>query len=114
MSTQSSLASPPAMIESAQQNLGASPRVAGLVPLQLAVGAVVAAVAMGVPIELLPVLFAVEMIPDVFRTVSNVTADLVWRSRRSWRGRIAKTERRAALNATTIGLSTRASRAAKR
>lgn len=130
MSTQSSLASLPAMIESAQQNLGAAPRVAGLVlplavsvfrvtspaanlavvlfmasvygiepgPLQLAAGAVVATVmslavvslpqasfftaivpiaaAMGVPIELLPVLFAVEMIPDVFRTVSNVTADL--------------------------------------
>ncbi|MGH8309654.1 MAG: dicarboxylate/amino acid:cation symporter, partial [Steroidobacteraceae bacterium] len=130
VSTQSSLASLPAMIESAQQNLGASPRVAGLVlPLavsvfritspaanlavvlfvgslygvepgvpQLATGAVVAAVmslavvslpqasfftaivpiaaAMGIPIEVLPVLFAVEMIPDVFRTVSNVTADL--------------------------------------
>lgn len=130
VSTQSSLASLPAMIESAQRNLGASPRVTGVVlPLAvsvfritspaanlavvlfiaalygiqidlplLAVGVAIAAVmslavvslpqasfftaivpiaaALGVPIELLPVLFAVEMVPDVFRTVANVTADL--------------------------------------
>jgi Na+/H+-dicarboxylate symporter len=130
ISTQSSLASLPAMIESAQRHLGASPRVAGVVlPLAvsvfritspaanlavvlfiaslygirpdfvlLAVGVLIAAVmslavvslpqasfftaivpiavAMGVPIELLPVLFAVEMVPDVFRTTANVTADL--------------------------------------
>jgi proton glutamate symport protein len=130
VSTQSSLASLPAMIDSAQRNLGASPRLAGVVlPLAvsvfritspaanlavvlfiaalygvqldlplLAAGVVIAAVmslavvslpqasfftaivpiaaAMGVPIELLPVLFAVEMVPDIFRTVTNVTADL--------------------------------------
>jgi proton glutamate symport protein len=34
------------------------------------------AAAMGIPVEVLPVLLAVDMIPDVFRTVSNVTADL--------------------------------------
>ena len=33
-------------------------------------------IAMGVPIELLPILLAVEVIPDIFRTLGNVTADL--------------------------------------
>jgi Na+/H+-dicarboxylate symporter len=33
-------------------------------------------IAMGVPITLLPVLLAVETIPDIFRTLGNVTADL--------------------------------------
>ncbi|RVT90560.1 cation:dicarboxylase symporter family transporter [Sphingomonas crocodyli] len=32
--------------------------------------------AMGVPLTLLPLLLAVETIPDIFRTVGNVTADL--------------------------------------
>ena len=32
--------------------------------------------AMGVPLELLPVLLAVEVVPDIFRTVGNVTGDL--------------------------------------
>jgi Na+/H+-dicarboxylate symporter len=32
--------------------------------------------AIGAPIELLPLLLAVEIIPDIFRTVGNVTADL--------------------------------------
>jgi Na+/H+-dicarboxylate symporter len=32
--------------------------------------------AMGVPIEVLPLLLAVEVIPDLFRTIGNVTADL--------------------------------------
>jgi Na+/H+-dicarboxylate symporter len=32
--------------------------------------------AMGVPIQLLTLLIAVEVIPDLFRTVGNVTADL--------------------------------------
>ncbi|MCE7798719.1 dicarboxylate/amino acid:cation symporter [Sphingobium sufflavum] len=32
--------------------------------------------AMGVPIEALPLLLAVESVPDLFRTVGNVTADL--------------------------------------
>ncbi len=32
--------------------------------------------AMGVPVELLPVLMAVEVIPDIIRTVGNVTADM--------------------------------------
>jgi Na+/H+-dicarboxylate symporter len=32
--------------------------------------------AIGVPIELLPLLLAVETLPDIFRTFGNVTADL--------------------------------------
>ncbi|MFS0773048.1 dicarboxylate/amino acid:cation symporter [Sphingomonas sp. 1P08PE] len=32
--------------------------------------------AMGVPVELLPLLLAVETLPDIFRTVGNVTADV--------------------------------------
>lgn len=32
--------------------------------------------AMGVPVELLPLLLAVETVPDIFRTVGNVTADV--------------------------------------
>jgi proton glutamate symport protein len=131
ISTQSSLAALPAMIESAQQHLGIPARVTGIVlPLavaifritspaanlavvlyvaslygiepalpNLAAGVALAAVlslavvslpsaitfftalvpisfAMGVPIEVLPLLMAVEMLPDIFRTVGNVTADL--------------------------------------
>jgi proton glutamate symport protein len=131
ISTQSSLASLPAMVDSAERNLGIPARITGLVlPLavaifritspaanlavvlyvaslygihpslpQLATGVVLAAVlslavvslpsaitfftalvpismAMGVPLEVLPLLLAVEMIPDLFRTVGNVTADL--------------------------------------
>ena len=130
-STQSSLATLPAMIECARDVLGIAPRVAGLVlPLAVAVfrytspvgnlavcffiaalygvepgllqvaGAVfvafvvsVAAVglpgqvsfiasvapiclALGLPIELLGILVAVEIVPDIFRTIGNVTADL--------------------------------------
>lgn len=33
-------------------------------------------VAMGVPVQVLPLLLAVEVIPDIFRTIGNVTADL--------------------------------------
>jgi Na+/H+-dicarboxylate symporter len=130
-STQSSLATLPAMIESARDALGVPPRVAGLVlPLAVAVfrytspignlavcffiaalygfepgllqiatavlvafAVSVAAVglpgqvsfvtsvapiclALGLPVELLGVLIAVEMVPDVFRTIGNVTGDL--------------------------------------
>ena len=32
--------------------------------------------AMGLPLEVLPLLLAVEVIPDIFRTIGNVTADL--------------------------------------
>lgn len=32
--------------------------------------------ALGVPLELLPLLLAVEVIPDIFRTIGNVTADM--------------------------------------
>lgn len=32
--------------------------------------------AMGLPLEVLPLLLAVEVVPDIFRTVGNVTADL--------------------------------------
>ena len=131
ISTQSSLASLPAMIEAARGPLGLPPQVVGItLPLavslfrftsapgnlavaiylaglygidlsfwQLASGVAVAAIvsvaavgiasavtffallapiclAMGVPIELLALLIAVETIPDVFRTVGNVTADV--------------------------------------
>ncbi len=31
---------------------------------------------MGLPLGVLPLLLAVEVIPDIFRTVGNVTADL--------------------------------------
>ncbi|MDP8917236.1 MAG: dicarboxylate/amino acid:cation symporter [Pseudomonadota bacterium] len=131
LSTQSSLATLPAMLKSAE-GLGTSERVRGLVlplavsvfryasvaanlavaiylarlygitlgPLELLLGAAVASVAnlagvglpaqvsffaiigpiclaLGVPLELLPLLLAVETIPDIFRTVGNVSADLV-------------------------------------
>lgn len=130
-STQSSLASLPAMIESAQTRLGYSPAVTALVlpmavslfritspaqyigvasfiawsygidlsAVQLATGAALAVVislgsvglpgqvsfmttnmpvaqAMGLPLEPLGLLIAVDTIPDVFATVGNVTADL--------------------------------------
>lgn len=130
-STQSSLATLPAMLERAQSNLQVPTRVAAIVlplavslfritspivnlsiivfvahvygvPLdaaRLAGGVLVAIVtslavvgvpgqsnlfvttvpislAMGVPVDLLPLLLAVEVIPDLFRTVGNVTADL--------------------------------------
>jgi Na+/H+-dicarboxylate symporter len=130
VSTQSSLASLPAMIEAAGP-LGIGKQDAGIVlplavsvfraasaaanvtvavylahlhgialgPGTLALGALVAAavsvaavglpaqvsffaiigpvcLAMGVPIDLLPLLLAIESIPDIFRTLGNVTADL--------------------------------------
>jgi Na+/H+-dicarboxylate symporter len=33
-------------------------------------------IALGAPIDLLPILLAVEVIPDIFRTVGNVTGDM--------------------------------------
>lgn len=130
-STQSSLASLPAMLTGARESLGLSERVTSIaLPLAvtlfrvsspamnlavvlfvahvygiavglavLAAGVLVAvanslssvglpgqtsfftgtvpiALAMGMPLELLPLLLAVEVVPDLFRTVSNVTADL--------------------------------------
>lgn len=47
-------------------------------PAQVSFFAVIAPVciAMGVPITLLPLLLAIETIPDVFRTLGNVTADI--------------------------------------
>ena len=130
-STQSSLASLPAMLTASQSGLGIPPRVAGVVlPLavsifkatspgvnlavvifvahvsgieldavRLTLGVCVAiltsfgvagipgqvsfltttvpiAAAMGVPMELLLLLLAVEVIPDIFRTVGNVTGDV--------------------------------------
>jgi len=47
-------------------------------PAQISFFATIApvCVAMGVPIQLLPLLLAVETIPDIFRTFGNVTADL--------------------------------------
>jgi len=131
VSTQSSIATLPAMVEAATGALGVPEPAARLVlplavsvfritsplanlavviyvatlhgvalpPLTLAAGVVVAfavsiaavglpgqvsfitsiapvAVAMGVPIATLPLLIAVEMLPDIFRTLGNVTADL--------------------------------------
>ncbi len=130
-STQSSLATLPAMIECARERLLVTPRVAHLVlPLAVAVfrytsplgnlgvclfiaalyglepsllqlaGAILVAIAvsigsvglpgqvsfiasvapicaaLGLPVEVLGILVAVEIIPDIFRTVGNVTADL--------------------------------------
>jgi Na+/H+-dicarboxylate symporter len=34
------------------------------------------AIALGAPLELIPILLAVDTIPDMFRTVANVTADV--------------------------------------
>jgi Na+/H+-dicarboxylate symporter len=31
---------------------------------------------MGIPVAVLPLLLAVELVPDIFRTLGNVTADL--------------------------------------
>jgi proton glutamate symport protein len=131
ISTQSSLACLPAMIERARDDLRIPARVTGLVlPLAVAVfrltspvanlavayfvahiygieptlpqmiGAVFVAFAvsvgsvglpgqisffasmapicltLGLPLELLPILLAVEVIPDIFRTIGNVTGDL--------------------------------------
>jgi proton glutamate symport protein len=131
ISTQSSLASLPAMITGAQADLGVPTRVAAITlplavslfrvtspllnlaivlfvahvygvyldPARLTAGVAVAVVtsfgvvglpsqitfftttvpislAMGVPTEMLALLLAVEVIPDIFRTVGNVTADL--------------------------------------
>ncbi len=130
-STQSSLASLPAMVEQARTTLGVSTATAGLVlPLAVAVFRITSPVAnlavviyvahlhgvdlgpaawiaggltaiaisigsvglpgqisffvsiapiclvMGVPIQVLPLLLAVEVIPDIFRTIGNVTGDL--------------------------------------
>jgi len=130
-STQSSLASLPAMVEAARTALGVAPAAAGLVlPLAVAVfrltspvanlavciyvahlygvplgfGALVAGgltaiavsvasvglpgqvsffaavgpicLAMGLPLDVLPLLLAVEVVPDIFRTIGNVTGDL--------------------------------------
>lgn len=47
-------------------------------PAQVSFFAVIAPVciAMGVPVTLLPLLLAIETLPDVFRTLGNVTADI--------------------------------------
>ena len=47
-------------------------------PAQVSFFAIIGPVclAMGVPIQLLPLLLAVETVPDIFRTIGNVTADL--------------------------------------
>lgn len=130
-STQSSLATLPAMIEVAQQSFRLPTGMVGLVlplavslfrlstavanlsaaifvavlygiplsPVQLATGALVSVatsigsvgvssqvsyffgvmpicLAMGLPVEVLALLLAVEVLPDIFRTICNVTADL--------------------------------------
>jgi proton glutamate symport protein len=141
ISTQSSLASLPVMLEAAEK-IGIAPQVRGLVlpmavalfritspaanlavalyvahiygvaldPAHIALGVVVAALvslaavgvasavtffttlvpismAMGLPMDLLPLLLAVETLPDFSRTIGNVTADVgvtAWASR--WKG----------------------------
>ena len=130
-STQSSLATLPAMIECCRERLGVAPRIASLVlPLAVAVfrytsplgnlavcffiaamygiepsvlqmiGAIVVAFAvsigsvglpgqvsfiasvapicgaLGLPVDVLGILVAVEILPDIFRTIGNVTADV--------------------------------------
>jgi len=130
-STQSSLATLPAMIEAAQKDFGLPAGITGLVlplavslfrlstavanlaaaifvaelygidltPAQLATGALVSVatsvgsvgvssqvsyffgvmpicLALGLPVEVLALLLAVEVLPDIFRTICNVTADL--------------------------------------
>ncbi len=130
-STQSSIASLPAMIEASDKALDVRPEVRSIVlplaislfritsppanlgvamyvaalhgihlgPATLIVGVLVAALvslaavglpsqitfftttgpiclAMGVPVDALPLLLAVETVPDIFRTVGNVTADV--------------------------------------
>lgn len=47
-------------------------------PAQVSFFAIIAPVclAMGVPVTLLPLLLAIETLPDIFRTLGNVTADL--------------------------------------
>lgn len=40
---------------------------------------------LGLPVDLLPILIAVEVIPDIFRTIGNVTADLALNTM-LWRG----------------------------
>jgi Na+/H+-dicarboxylate symporter len=130
-STQSSLASLPAMLERTRDNLGVPVRITGLVlPLAVAAfratspvanlaaalfvaklygveptvaqiaGAILVSfavavgsvglpgqisffasvapicIALGAPIDLLPILLAVEVVPDIFRTLGNVTADM--------------------------------------
>lgn len=47
-------------------------------PAQVSFFAIIAPVclAMGVPVVLLPLLLAIETVPDIFRTLGNVTADL--------------------------------------
>ncbi len=94
-STQSSLASLPPMLAGAKK-LAVAPAVSSVVlPLAVALfriaapaSIVIVTLAMarmngiavgpatGVPIELLPLLLAVDTIPGIFYTVSNVTADL--------------------------------------
>jgi Na+/H+-dicarboxylate symporter len=47
-------------------------------PAQISFFAIIGPVclAMGVPVDLLPLLLAIETVPDIFRTLGNVTADL--------------------------------------
>jgi len=45
---------------------------------------------LGLPVDLLPILIAVEVIPDIFRTIGNVTGDLALNAI-VWRGEAAKT-----------------------
>lgn len=67
----------PALLAGALVAAAVSVAAVGL-PAQVSFFAIVAPVclAMGVPVGLLPLLLAIETIPDLFRTLGNVTADL--------------------------------------
>jgi Na+/H+-dicarboxylate symporter len=44
---------------------------------------------LGLPVDLLPILIAVEVVPDIFRTIGNVTGDLALNAI-VWRGEAGK------------------------
>lgn len=52
----------------------ASPGLPGQISFIISIAPI--CLALGLPIQLLPILLAVEVIPDIFRTVGNVTADM--------------------------------------
>jgi proton glutamate symport protein len=68
---------PGVLIAGAVTSLAVSVGTVGL-PGQVSFFASIApiAIVMGLPLEVLPLLLAVEVVPDIFRTIGNVTADL--------------------------------------
>jgi proton glutamate symport protein len=45
-------------------------------PASIIAAATPTAIALGAPLEMIPILLAVDTIPDMFRTMANVTADI--------------------------------------